>query len=85
MKKEGDGDLSENNGPQLAELEMIETRSCEPRMTSTKKDKTIIEISSFQKIYFCHGFEISKIVSRFVLKRQFYPPWAKTWVFGLRT
>ena len=43
------------------------------RMDSTKKEELIVEISTFQKVYILQVSETLKLVSRFHVKRLFYP------------
>ena len=68
-------------GPLENLLVSRKTWPCGPRMKSTKKDKTILEISSFQKVYFWHGFEISKIVSRFECEKAILPLFGQNLIF----
>ena len=60
---EGDdlnGESGKMWGPIQLRLKMAKSWSCGPRMKSTKKTKMILIKSSFQKVYFWHGSEISK-------------------------
>ena len=64
--------LSELWAPMAPKLQG-QTIICGSRMRSTKERKMIMEKSSFQKVYFPHGFQISKIMHKFGVKSPFCP------------
>ena len=59
--------------PQLKSLKWARTSFYGLRTDSTKKEELIVEISTFQKVYILQVSETLKIVSRFCVKRLFYP------------
>ena len=59
--------------PQLKSLKWARTPFYGLRTDSTKKEELIVEISTFQKVYILRVSETLKIVSRFCVKRLFYP------------
>ena len=59
--------------PQLKGPKWARTSFYGLRMDSTKKEESIVEISTFQKVYILRVSETSKMVSRFCVKRLFYP------------
>ena len=59
--------------PQLKSLKWARTSIYGFRMDSTKKEELLVEISTFQKVYILLVSETSKMVSRFCVKRLFYP------------
>ena len=59
--------------PQLKSLKWARTSIYGLRTDSTKKEESIVEISTFQKVYILQVSETLKIVSRFCVKRLFYP------------
>ena len=73
---EGDdlsGESGKMWGPIQLKLKMAKSWSCGPRMKSTKKTKMILIKSSFQKVYFWHGSEISKSGLRFKCEKTVLP------------
>ena len=73
---EGDdlnGESGKMWGPIQLRLKMAKSWSCGPRMKSTKKTKMILIKSSFQKVYFWHGSEISKSGLRFKCEKTVLP------------
>ena len=59
--------------PQLKSLKWARMSLCGLRTDSTKKEELIVEISTFQKVYILRVSETLKLVSRFCVKRLFYP------------
>ena len=59
--------------PQLKSPKWAKTSLYGLRTDSTKKEELIVEISTFQKVYILRVSETVKIVSRFCVKRLFYP------------
>ena len=59
--------------PQLKSPNWAKTSLYGFRTDSTKKEELIVEISTFQKVYILRVSDTLKIVSRFCVKRLFYP------------
>ena len=59
--------------PQLKNPNWAKTSLYGLRTDLAKKEESIVEISSFQKVFVLRVSETLKLVSRFCVKRLFYP------------